>query len=363
MEIRARAPAYSANYIFGLVPQQYREVTDVTPRVTVQWLKFQQHAVTSVFDTRIPTTYHRDAFHSTSRERTFLAGFGEKLRRERELRGISLDQIATATKISTRMLKALEDEKFDLLPGGIFNKGFVRAYAKFLGIDEDQAVADFVAASGPEEPLNNLPVITDVPERPTRQVDDEGTISWNTIVVLVLVVVIGYGGWWFYSHRKAERESRTASVPIAAPSSVPVETPATEPAPSTAPSNKAGLKASTPVAPQPKENAVPTAASPAALKTESAEQLSKPAVDLIIRTNAESWILAVADGKTVFSETLPPSSERHVTASRRVTLTVGNAGGVEVTYNGAAIPDLGGTGKVRTIVFSPTKFSFQSEEE
>ena len=68
------------------------------------------------------------------------------------MRGVSLDEIAESTKIGTRLLKALEDEQFDLLPGGIFNKGFVRAYAKYLGMDEDQAVADYLQAAGNEEP-------------------------------------------------------------------------------------------------------------------------------------------------------------------------------------------------------------------
>ena len=78
--------------------------------------------------------------------------FGERLRREREMRGVSLDEIAESTKIGTRLLKALEEEQFDLLPGGIFNKGFVRAYAKYLGMDEDQAVADYLQAAGDDEP-------------------------------------------------------------------------------------------------------------------------------------------------------------------------------------------------------------------
>jgi cytoskeleton protein RodZ len=291
-----------------------------------------------------------------------LAGFGEKLRRERELRGISLDQIAAATKISTRMLKAIEEEKFDLLPGGIFNKGFIRSYAKFLGIDEEQAVADYVAATGPEEPVNNLPQIADVPERPTRQLDEEGTISWTTIVVLVLLVAVGYGGWTYHNHRKAEKESRATTAPVAAISTPPVEAPPAErtlkaevPAPK--PPSTAPLEST------PAKSAPATSASPAALKTDATEPAPKPSVDLIIHTNEESWVQAVADGKTIFSETLPASSEKHVTASRGITLTVGNAGGVEVTYNGAALPDIGGPGKVRTIVFSPTKFEFQSEDQ
>ncbi len=74
-------------------------------------------------------------------------GFGERLRRERELRGISLDDICATTKIGTRLLRALEEEQFDLLPGGIFNKGYVRAYARYFGIDEEQAVADYLKAA------------------------------------------------------------------------------------------------------------------------------------------------------------------------------------------------------------------------
>jgi cytoskeleton protein RodZ len=291
-----------------------------------------------------------------------LAGFGEKLRRERELRGISLDQIATATKISTRMLKALEDEKFDLLPGGIFNKGFIRSYAKFLGIDEEQAVADYVAATGPEEPINNLPQIADVPERPTRRLDEEGTVSWTTIVVLVLLVAIGYGGWTYHNHRKAERESSTTSSPVSAPSSVPVAPPVVEQNVVRPENSAVKTPASAPLGAT--TNSVPsTTASPAALKTDATEPAPKPSVELVIRTSEESWVQAIADGKTIFSETLPAASEKHVTASRRITLTVGNAGGVEVTYNGATLPDIGGPGKVRTIIFSPAKFEFQSEDQ
>ena len=73
--------------------------------------------------------------------------FGDKLRRERELRGITLDEVAIATKIGTRNLRALEEEKFSQLPGGIFNKGFVKAYARYVGIDEEQAVGDYMVAN------------------------------------------------------------------------------------------------------------------------------------------------------------------------------------------------------------------------
>jgi hypothetical protein len=75
-----------------------------------------------------------------------VGAFGEKLRKQREQRGIELDTISNTTKISTRMLRALEEEHFDQLPGGVFNKGFVRAYARQVGLDEAEAVSDYLAA-------------------------------------------------------------------------------------------------------------------------------------------------------------------------------------------------------------------------
>jgi cytoskeletal protein RodZ len=75
-----------------------------------------------------------------------LGAFGEKLRKQREQRGIELEKISNTTKISTRMLRALEEEHFDQLPGGVFNKGFVRAYARQVGLDAEEAVNDYLAA-------------------------------------------------------------------------------------------------------------------------------------------------------------------------------------------------------------------------
>lgn len=64
-----------------------------------------------------------------------MATFGEQLRRERQLREITLREVAEATKVNLRYLEALERNDFDHLPGGVFNKGFVRAYCEFIGLD------------------------------------------------------------------------------------------------------------------------------------------------------------------------------------------------------------------------------------
>ncbi len=83
-----------------------------------------------------------------------MPSFGEKLKLEREKRKITLEQISASTKIGTRMLQALEEDKFNQLPGGIFNKGFVRAYSRCVGLDEDQTVADYLQASGDAHPAS-----------------------------------------------------------------------------------------------------------------------------------------------------------------------------------------------------------------
>ena len=73
-----------------------------------------------------------------------MSSFGETLRRERELRGIDLREVAEATKISVRFLQALENDRVDVLPGGIFPRAFVRQYANYLGLDPERTVADFL---------------------------------------------------------------------------------------------------------------------------------------------------------------------------------------------------------------------------
>src|SRR6202046_2730730 len=103
-----------------------------------------------------------------------LGTFGEKLRKQREQRGIALDAISNTTKISPRMLRAIEEEHFDQLPGGVFNKGFVRAYARIVGLDEDEAVTDYLAALRENQVLSQ----TILPNfRPTKESWEEDESS------------------------------------------------------------------------------------------------------------------------------------------------------------------------------------------
>ncbi|HEY3974676.1 MAG TPA: RodZ domain-containing protein [Candidatus Sulfotelmatobacter sp.] len=71
--------------------------------------------------------------------------FGDKFRKAREKKELSYDDVSNVTKISSRMLQAIEEEHFDQLPGGVFNKGFIRAYAKHLGLNAEDAITDYLA--------------------------------------------------------------------------------------------------------------------------------------------------------------------------------------------------------------------------
>ncbi|MGD8375373.1 MAG: DUF2914 domain-containing protein [Acidobacteriota bacterium] len=84
-----------------------------------------------------------------------MSSFGQQLKRQRESRGLDLDDVAEATKIARHHLEALEEGDLERLPGPIFNRGYVRAYAEFVGLDSERAVADYAAeekSRGPATP-------------------------------------------------------------------------------------------------------------------------------------------------------------------------------------------------------------------
>ncbi len=145
-----------------------------------------------------------------------MGAFGERLRRERELRGISLDEIAATTKIGTRLLRALEDEQFELLPGGIFNKGYVRAYAKYVGIDEEQAVADYLLAVQDVVPGGHAAAdqaAYNPFERSSRDDTAAGRRSVFPVVpvLIALVLVAGIAGAWrLLRERQLDRQRASA---------------------------------------------------------------------------------------------------------------------------------------------------------
>src|SRR6185295_20289043 len=89
-----------------------------------------------------------------------MSNFGAGFKRARESSGLPLDKIAAETRISTRFLVAIENEDFHLLPGGVFNRGFIRSYAERIGLNPQQALADYdrisIAVEEPVEVLRNV---------------------------------------------------------------------------------------------------------------------------------------------------------------------------------------------------------------
>jgi len=125
-----------------------------------------------------------------------MSSFGETLRRERELRQISLREISEATKINLRYLDALERDDFRHLPGGVFNKGFVRAYAQFIGIDPETMVTAYLEEEGRQEARASRVGGTTAavhettePPRPSTSV----RLWFAALVVFLLLVVVAAG--------------------------------------------------------------------------------------------------------------------------------------------------------------------------
>ena len=120
---------------------------------------------------------------------------GEKLRQAREERGISISEVAEQTRISPHYLKSIENNDFKILPGGIFNKGFIKSFARYVGVDESEAVEDYILALG--EPENGSPD-DPKPYHPQVLTDDRTTSSMApTILFAVLILALMTAGILF----------------------------------------------------------------------------------------------------------------------------------------------------------------------
>jgi cytoskeleton protein RodZ len=305
-----------------------------------------------------------------------LPSFGEKLKLEREKRKITLEQISNSTKIGTRMLQALEEDRFNQLPGGIFNKGFVRAYARFVGLDEDQTVADYLEASGDAPPVSteiapqedgarenaeNLRRLEASDDYPARH------LPWGLFAAVLLVIALALSLW---SHRRREQARQSVRpAPTAAatqlsgeasrgasgdesgagspsPASPATGSPTAGSTPSVQPASASSGKASS-IAPKIPQDLAPqnlSAASPAATPGE---------FTVLIQTREESWISITADGKSAPSELLATGSQRTIRGRKEVVVKVGNAGGVDFHFNGKKLDTGGEFGEVKTITLGP----------
>jgi len=317
-----------------------------------------------------------------------MGAFGDKLRREREMRKISLDEISESTKIPRRYLESLEREDFGALPGGVFNKGFVKAYARFLGLNEEQAVADYVAVAKEEPPPEDqFPL--EIHEKPDRELNPKK--SHLPLIAAAVVLVGVLGGYAVWRAKARHNENSESTVAAATPSEsgtkesgnkanrsvqekaldgVAAQTSSVNPAP--APKQQRSLKAETARAAQPADYRQATIAATqikqvARLETSAITPVheapdparTKPAANkkdffVIIKAKEDAWISVVADGRRVSHGTLRANKQRFIRAGKQIIVTTGNAGGIDVSFNGRPLGAIGSESEARTLMFTPT---------
>lgn len=282
-----------------------------------------------------------------------MGAFGEKLKKTRENKKFTLDDVAVSTKISVRMLRALEEEKFNQLPGGVFNKGFVKAYARHLGLDEEKTVAEYVAASGgaplPAAEDAELRAIAERKEK-ERQGRPSAEMSWGWIAVVLLVVALALSVWGFYS-----REKQNTQGPAARRENVAAAVPTTTTAPAVQPASDAASAAAT-SAPSAGNSAVsnasPMAAETAAAATPSVQDAAySGSFTVLVKANDDSWLTVSADGKVLYQQTLAALSEKSISAEKQIVLRAGNIGALDIFFNGKKLPAQGEAGEAKTLTF------------
>lgn len=295
-----------------------------------------------------------------------MSSFGEKLRRERESKKVTLDQIAAATKISTRSLKALEDENFSILPGGIFNKSFVRSYARFLGMNEEQAITDYLAAAK-DQPLSiqqiaDQSAMAKASRLAAQQARESSSFTgWlRAAITLVIVVGVVFGLYKVYHHgifKALKRPSMHRQMKQQAP---PPVNASNTPAPATAPAATQSSPAQTasahpaPAKPEPPSPAASVAKQPpstAPVAAATTPAIPAPAEFTVsIKTSNSSWLSVMADGKRAVQRLFAANDQENVTAKNKMSIRIGDPSVTELSLNGKPLPIEGDLHHPRTIV-------------
>lgn len=245
---------------------------------------------------------------------------GEWLRAARQERGITLSQVEQATKIRHKYLMALEEEDSRLLPPEVYTLSFLKTYCRYLALDPEAGVRRYFAWRGRPEPEGLQPAI-----RPLRW---SVTIGANSLVAMLTVLALALLGYYAYHQYTIFRGSLAASsgTPELGVAPTPVRLPPV-------------AYASAPEEPQ------ATGPSPAARPLPTATLI--PGVSLEISARARCWLRVIVDGRVAFEGFLSPGQTRTWTGREMVFIRAGNAGGIEITYNGKKLGLFGASGEVK----------------
>jgi cytoskeletal protein RodZ len=248
-----------------------------------------------------------------------LASFGEDLRREREIRGISLKEISDATKISKRFLEALERNDHRTLPAPVFTRGFVREYARYVGLNAEELVNRYNFAASNDDRIEKPPTVAKYPEQLPRDISPKPPakrgippvitrVNTGVMFLLLIAVALASVAYWGVQYKR-ERERAEAANTIPVTTRRADITPTPVPAPPVQPDD------------------------------------SK--LRMTMEATAESWVELDADGKSVLHDTVQKGDRREFEASEQFRFRkIGNAAGLILTLNGARVPPLGEEGDV-----------------
>ncbi len=321
---------------------------------------------------------------------------GEHLKREREHRGVSLQKIFESTRVPLKYLEAIEEDRVEGLPQPAFVKGYIRNYCKVLGLDENDAVlryevwlADRAAeaeAAGKPKPVQELKKkrLSAASEKPEREFKAPPYLGKVAVVAAgIIIVILAYA--LMRRDLSAPEKPMVAAEPAAVemapiepsvspqpPAPAPAEAPATvqapkpqqpaasgvpmmlAPAPQTAKPAPQQPQPAKPqaAAPQPFQKAVPPAEPAKAAPAEGALKEEPVKTHTLIANAKETVWMKVGVDKEEPVEVLLREGERFTwKASENISVVVGNAGGVTLTYNGKDISGLGASGEVVGVRF------------
>ena len=225
---------------------------------------------------------------------------GEELKRRREEMGLTLTQISETTRIGTRFLKAIEDNDFGILPEGIYTRSFIRAYAKHVKMNDEEALKLYSEETGQREKLAD-PDPTEIERENAKFVYQEPSSGfWPAAAVagvLALVLIGGSFAFWRYANREPSAPAETASAPK--PAATP-QVPAT------------------PVAEQ------PVAQTPA----------PSQGLQVTLEASDDCWISYAADAAKPTQLMLKGGMQQQIQASESINLSIGNTQAVQMRING-----------------------------
>jgi transcriptional regulator with XRE-family HTH domain len=253
--------------------------------------------------------------------------FGDQLKREREMRGVSLEEISAATRISTRFLEALEKEQWDRLPGGVFRRGFIRSVARYLGLDGDDLISEYELQTkdapkdlSSEEHLYNIP-------RDYRPA---------AIAIVVLLALLA-GGWFVYAHfglAIAARLHKQQPAPAVVPNS---------PAPGSSSSNLPSSNSTVPSDP-----------------ARAAEQPPAVPLDLKIQAGKACEFKVSADGRQVFDGHIDADEVKSFEAHDTLEINAADPSALFLSLNGETLPPFGLPGQPGSIMLTHKDLKPQS---